>query len=288
MAFGALATAGLDWLVRGGDLPVLVEDGTAQGMAALIAGLGHLAQRDLSFSQMLKVDRQLRALGQDRLVQAGLAPLRLAVLGSASLDHLLPGLRVAGARHGFALEIFRGDYGQYWHEIMDADGALRAFAPDAVLLALDAGHLVGEGFDPAGATRLEETFARLREGWASLIGATGAQVIQQAALPWAPALMGGTNIGWPALRRIWWRRSTSDCGARPMRPGSMFWRLTMRQRPMGWRPGMTGCCGSRRGRRSRRLLRSIMANWRCGWWRRGAAGRPSVWCSISTTRCGAG
>ncbi len=193
MAFGALATAGLDWLVRGGDLPVLVEDGTAQGMAALIAGLGHLAQRDLSFSQMLKVDRQLRALGQDRLVQAGLAPLRLAVLGSASLDHLLPGLRVAGARHGFALEIFRGDYGQYWHEIMDADGALRTFAPDAVLLALDAGHLVGEGFDPAGAMRLEETFARLREGWASLIGATGAQVIQQAALPLAPALMGGNE-----------------------------------------------------------------------------------------------
>ena len=65
-------------------------------------------------------------------------PVRLAVLGSSTLTHLLPAIRVAGLRRDIWIDTYENDYGQYWQELSEPDSALHEFRPTAVLLALDA------------------------------------------------------------------------------------------------------------------------------------------------------
>ena len=114
-------------------------------------------------------------------------PERLAVLGSSTLTHLLPAIRVAGLRRGIWVDTYEADYGQYLQELADPESGLHAFEPTAVLLALDAYHLtagVTAGMDEAPANiALEEAQSHIRETWKLARDAFKCPVIQQAALP---------------------------------------------------------------------------------------------------------
>ena len=51
--------------------------------------------------------------------------MRLAVLGSSTLTHLLPAIRVAGLRRGIWVDAYEMDYGQYLKERRDPESDLR-------------------------------------------------------------------------------------------------------------------------------------------------------------------
>jgi FkbH-like protein len=127
--------------------------------------------------------------------ESGLAapPIRLAVLGSSTLAHLVPAIRVAALRRGLHVSVHEGEYGQYRQELMQPAPELVEFQPDVVLLCLDARHLAAglpAGADEAEAERvLSATLDDLRQVWQAA-QAMGAMVIQQAALPVLPKLMG--------------------------------------------------------------------------------------------------
>jgi len=127
--------------------------------------------------------------------ESGLAapPIRLAVLGSSTLAHLVPAIRVAALRRGLHVTVHEGEYGQYRQELMQPAPELAEFRPDVVLLCLDARHLAAglpAGADEAEAERvLSATLADLGQVWQAA-QAMGATVIQQAALPVLPKLMG--------------------------------------------------------------------------------------------------
>jgi FkbH-like protein len=130
---------------------------------------------------------------------AGLAtkPVRLAVLGSATLTHLLPAIRVAGLRRSIWIDTYENDFGQYAQELSDPDSELHAFKPTAVLLALDAYHLaagVTASLDAAAANAaLDEIKDRIRETWRLARDAFRCPVIQQTALPVHPSLLGNNE-----------------------------------------------------------------------------------------------
>lgn len=63
--------------------------------------------------------------------------VRVAVLGSFTLDPFLPVLRVEGARAGLWLEIYLAPYGQYLTELLDAQSGLYRFQPNVTFLAID-------------------------------------------------------------------------------------------------------------------------------------------------------
>src|SRR5262245_40878423 len=67
---------------------------------------------------------------------AGVAPLRLALLGNFTLDLLPACVAVPAAAEGPAREPHPGAYGQHVQEVLAQDGPLAAFRPDLVLLAL--------------------------------------------------------------------------------------------------------------------------------------------------------
>ena len=154
--------------------------------------LAALAAHALSPLQTNALDAKLTARFP---VAPGCAPaagVRLALLGSATVEHLAPGLRVAALRRGIPLAVWVGEYGQYQAALEGKDAALAGFAPQVVLFALDGRHLAQEaegGTVDQGVTRLLDRLAGM---WARA-RALGAVVVQQAALPVVPPLLGANE-----------------------------------------------------------------------------------------------
>lgn len=157
-----------DWQSRASALP-----------ADVWPALVELANARLGYAETIRLDRML--LKHFPEAPAGLAakPVRLAVLGSSTIEHLLPGLRVGALRRGIWLSAYAGAYGQYLQELSGPDSDLHAFKPDIVLLSFDAAHVL------EAAQSLDEACGRIRAAWAE-VRKLGAAVFQQTVLPVAP------------------------------------------------------------------------------------------------------
>jgi FkbH-like protein len=130
--------------------------------------------------------------------------VRLAVLGSSTLTHLLPGIRIAGVRRGIWIDIYENDYGQYLQELSETDSPLHEFKPTAILIALDAYHLTagitaGMDADTAEAA-LAEMQDRIKEVWRLARDGFRCPILQQAALPVHLPLLGNNEHRLPGSR----------------------------------------------------------------------------------------
>ena len=176
----------------------------AEAPAARLTAFAGLADARLGLLETVQLDTALtRALteGADPRA-AGLEPVRVALLASATADHLLPALRVAGLRRGLVVTARAGAYGQYRRELMDPSdpAGLRDFGPGVVILALAARDFLGavpvdapaEAADAAVAAAL----ADLRALWARG-RALGATVVQQSFLDLSAPVFGGLDAGVP-------------------------------------------------------------------------------------------
>ena len=168
-------------------------------------------------------------------------PVRLAILGSSTLTHLLPAIRIAGLRRRMWVETYENDYGQYWQELADPKSGLHEFKPNVLLLALDAYHLAGGISTGANAAELaaalKETGERIRNCWRLAREAFNCPVIHQLALPVHPPLLGnnehrlaGSRAGFVAALNAELRRLADTEGvdvlaldARVAQDGSAAW-----------------------------------------------------------------
>jgi FkbH-like protein len=167
-----------------------------------------LANSRLDLLRTERVSRALRRLcGSEIPLTLAAPPIRLAVIGSSTLEHLTPGLRAACLRRNLWVDVYTGDYGQYAQELNNPASGLHAFAPTVVLFAVDARHLVQfatQASDFAAAdVELDATVERLRRNWAIARG-LGAQVIQQTAMPVLPGLVGSNEqrLAWSPRRLV--------------------------------------------------------------------------------------
>src|SRR5215469_1766504 len=100
------------------------------------------ANARLDFVATNALDQTVRRVFGDQPPKAlATKAVRLAILGSCTFAHLHGAIRVAGLRRGIHITVYEGNYGQYRQELVDRGSALHAFAPTAVLFALDAYHL---------------------------------------------------------------------------------------------------------------------------------------------------
>jgi FkbH-like protein len=143
------------------------------------------AHHRIDFLETAKLDRLLQKAFPTGAPAVAGKPLRLALLGSSTLKHLVPAIRIGALRRGLWVEIFEGEYGQYRQELMDAGSPLAAFQPDVVLLALDAHH-VASGSAEAALENVTACWAAARENF-------GATVIQQTVLPVFERLLGNNE-----------------------------------------------------------------------------------------------
>ncbi len=180
-----------DWRARLRALPSLPPTAAWEEAIAL-------ANAKLDFVRTMQLDEMLRrACGETPPPGLGTKPIRLAILGSSTLAHLHPAIRVGAARRGLFVTTYENDYGQYFQELTDPDSALHAFKPDVVLVSLDAHHLaagLSAAQEAADADAiLADAKARLAETWRLAREAFRCPVIQQTPLPVHLALMGGNE-----------------------------------------------------------------------------------------------
>jgi FkbH-like protein len=153
------------------------------------------------------VDKLIDGVIDDPAVRAtlplpGLTPFRLAILSSHTVDHLTPAIRVSGLQRRLALSVHVAPYGQYRQSLLADDPQLAAFAPQLILLALDARDtpidLPFEAsqaeVDAAVAARVNE----LRNLWRRARERFTAQVVQQTFIPVDPPLFGSFEALVPA------------------------------------------------------------------------------------------
>jgi len=149
-----------------------------------------LARTRLDFVQTNALDQIVRRRWPER--PADMQPVRLALLGSSTLGHLVPALRVAGLRAGLWLDVYEGGYGQMLQELDDPRSGLHAFRPETVLFAPDSERL-------SQVAALESLRDELMALWRK-VRAAGMSVLQQTALPAPPALMGSNEHRLPGSR----------------------------------------------------------------------------------------
>lgn len=149
-----------------------------------LARLAALASSDLSLIETMQLDKALRAIPAD--TPHSFTAVRLGLVGSATLDHLLPAIRVAGLSRRLLVHAQAGAYGQYRQEILGAEPPLSVFAPDVLLVAVGAGDLVGGV--PLTASRAEadgavrDAIRDLRELWREARRRFGVSIVQQTFL----------------------------------------------------------------------------------------------------------
>ena len=166
---------------------------------ARLARVLDLAGYRRDFVATEKLDRTagqcLAALGPSALPPGlQLRPARLAVLSSHTVDHLMPAIRVAALGRRVALTVHVAPYGLYRQVLLEPDPDLSAFAPQFILLALDARELSEEielsATDSDVSAAIDQRIDDLRALWRAGRARYGAQVIQQTLVPSTPALFG--------------------------------------------------------------------------------------------------
>jgi len=154
--------------------------------------LAHLAQYQLSYLETIQLDSALVKTSSTGATSFTI--LRLALLSSCTIDHLLPAIRVAGLRHRLLIEVYAGSFGQYRQELLAPASALRDFRPDIILFSLTA-HEAIAGV-PLGSTRDEADQAMVRASedlqrlWRAAQETCKAIVIQQSFLDVSEPLFG--------------------------------------------------------------------------------------------------
>jgi FkbH-like protein len=163
-----------------------------------------LANARLNFVLTNALDETAQRILPNTLETLATKKVRLAVLGSSTLTHLLPPIRVAGLRRGIWIDTYENDYGQYLQELSEPESPLHEFGPTAVLIALDAYHLtagVTSGMDRDSAeAALTEMQDRIKEVWRLVREAFGCSIIQQTALPVHLPVLGNNEHRLPGSR----------------------------------------------------------------------------------------
>ena len=157
-----------------------------------LENLAALAQHRLSFLETIQLDRALGQVWAEP--PQGFSPVRLAILSSATVDHLVPPIRVSGLRRRLLIDVNVGPYGQYRQQILDAESPLRRLRPQVVLLALCAREAIAAVPLTATATEADAAIGwaidELRMLWRKAREAFQATVVQQTFLNVADPLFG--------------------------------------------------------------------------------------------------
>jgi FkbH-like protein len=123
--------------------------------------------------------RLLRALPTSEL---GLRPLRLAFLGTSTLDHLIEVLPLYLARDGFDVEIYQSEFDTVFQSALDKDSNLYKFQPDIIWIFTN-NHDIELNL-PLQATEedvdvcIDNAIARLANLWSAIEATCSARIIQ--------------------------------------------------------------------------------------------------------------
>ncbi|MGH2386988.1 MAG: tetratricopeptide repeat protein, partial [Chloroflexota bacterium] len=94
------------------------------------------AQLDPSHSTILRIARSVARLAPPTEEPASAERVRIAIIGSSTLDHLQAYLEVYCRTASFTPSFYLGAFDQYAPEILDPAGALYAFDPEVIIVVI--------------------------------------------------------------------------------------------------------------------------------------------------------
>ncbi|MFZ3141774.1 HAD-IIIC family phosphatase [Polaromonas sp.] len=198
----------LSWLPPHADFGAAISNARRESdPAARLFLAARLAGYRRDFTLTGRLDRMAAAGLGDLAARAappalGLTPLRMALLSSHTVDHLLPAIRVAGLHRRLALSMYVAPYGMYRQALLGDNAELAAFAPQVIVLALDARdaplQLPLQAPESEVAAAVEARVDELRQLWRQARERYAAQVVQQTLVPADPPLFGSFEALVPA------------------------------------------------------------------------------------------
>jgi len=151
-----------------------------------------ISQHRLGFLETIQLDRAIGTVCAEGA--PGFSSARLAILASATVDHLVPPIRVAGLRRRLLIDVYVGPYGQYRQQLLDPESQLHQVRPEIVLLSLTMREAIAAVPLTMTAAEVEAAISRsideLRMLWRKARETFHATVIQQTFLNIADPLFG--------------------------------------------------------------------------------------------------
>jgi FkbH-like protein len=187
---------------------VLTREGRVREAARLLGGVADVSTE---LPVWLAAQRQLARLDPQAWSRR---QVRVGLVGSATTSHLAALLHVAAARHGVALEVYEGPYGQYQQEVLDPGSGLHAFRPDVVVLAVDQRELHLPNVSATPEQDLAAEVQRWTSTWATVRERLGAVVIQPTFVPTDVDVFRNLALSLPGSRRRQVRRLNLELGER--------------------------------------------------------------------------
>jgi len=161
-------------------------------MANRVEDFAKLSHYRLGYLETIQLDRALSQIPDD--ARAAFSAVRLAVLASSTVDHLLPAIRIATLRRRLIVGTHLGTYGQYRQDLLDSSSALHRFQPQVILFSITAREAIASipvtGTAQAVDRILDHTVNELRSLWREAREKLKATVIQQTFLNTAKSLFG--------------------------------------------------------------------------------------------------
>ena len=175
----------LSWLPEIDGWPELLAEAVTGEPPSAWQRLLRLSNSRMDFVRAAKLDRSLQRYCRQHGPPPAMPQLRFAFLGSSTIGHLLPAIRLGAFRRGIWLETFEGDYGLYRQQLTDTSSGLYSFQPAVVCLSLDARHVAGlDGTDPG------EAVDNIRDCWRIARTNLGCTVLQQTLIPTIAPILG--------------------------------------------------------------------------------------------------
>ena len=178
----------LHWLPERNDWDDLLLAAKSKPLSEALETYRSLANSRIDFAKTARLDKAVQKHLAGGHPSQQFQKFKIALLGSSTLSHLAPGIRVAGLRRGLLLDIYEAPYGMYRQEVVDRQSGLYAFDPKVVLFALDAHHTAGA--DHGSGERAAEA---LRDLWTITKQSVACDVIQQTILPIFEPLLGNNE-----------------------------------------------------------------------------------------------
>jgi len=146
--------------------------------------LAKIAQHRLGFLETIQLDQAVSRLGA--LEIPGFSAVRLAILASSTVDHLVPAIRVACLRRGLVVDVHIGAYGQHRQDLLNPASSLHHFRPQVILLSLAAREAIAGVPIIATVAEVDQAIDRqvdeLRHLWRKARETFKATVVQQTFL----------------------------------------------------------------------------------------------------------
>jgi FkbH-like protein len=177
------------WIPEEPDWAMRLEQARKLEPVAALKVFAQLANCRIDFIQTTRLDRAVQQIAKYPDALASMTgSIRLALLGSCTLTHLIAGIRLGALRRGIWVDVYEGPYGMYRQELQDPSSGLHAFKPDVLLLSLDAHHLVGtEG------ASVEHALSDISDCWKLAKQTLGCTIIQQTILPVFRPILGNNE-----------------------------------------------------------------------------------------------